>query len=277
MVKKTDSKNSNNIKIENSEVSELKDKHNEEIIQNIKEINSALEKNHTVIIAASCEVEYFGKVESHLPLGDRIILIKGDKTLLVHQPDGVNPINYMKEGTEVRVYLEEESKDILLRAKHLFLKDFLDAKIHHIHFVKSYKLEDGAKIEVVGSEADMSDMIYANPELIEKGFKPFSREEHTKFGFIDVFGTDKDGKIVVIECKRDTADFKAVQQLHRYVHKICQSKGIKEDQVRGIIAAPKISSNAKVMLEEQKYSFVSVSPPKYLERYDKKQKRLGEY
>jgi RecB family endonuclease NucS len=241
----------------------------------ISRINDALEKNETVIIAASCEVSYYGKVESYLPYGDRIIIIKSDKTLLVHQPSGVNPINYMKEGTEVKISMEND--DIILKARHLFLKDFLDAKIHMIHFFNSHKLEDGGKIEVVGSEADMSDMIYENPLIIGKGFKPFSREEHTKYGFIDVFGTDNDGKIVVIECKRDTADFKAVQQLHRYIHKICKSKGVKEDNIRGIIASPKISSNARVMLEELGYSFLSVNPPKYLERYDKKQKRLGEY
>jgi RecB family endonuclease NucS len=241
----------------------------------IGKINSALERNETVIIAARCEVSYYGKVESYLPDGDRIIMIKGDKTLLVHQPNGVNPINYMKEGTEIKIIIENGEK--ILKAKHLFLKDFLEAKIHMIHFAETHKLEDGANIEVVGSEADMSDMIYENPLLIEKGFKPFSREEHTKYGFIDVFGTDKDGKIVIIECKRDTADFKAVQQLHRYIHKICISKGIREENVRGIIASPKISSNAKLMLEEMRYKFISINPPKYLERYDKKQKRLREY
>ncbi|MGV8087350.1 MAG: endonuclease NucS [Candidatus Woesearchaeota archaeon] len=241
----------------------------------VASINNSLEKNETVIIAVNCDVSYYGKVESYLPKGDRIIIIKNDKTLLIHQPSGINPINYMKEGTEVKVIIE--NNEIILKAKHLFLKDFLDAKISNIHFVSTHKLEDGGKIEVVGSEADMSDMIYENPLLIEKGFKPFSREEHTKFGFIDVFGTDKDGKIVVIECKRDNSDFKAVQQLHRYIHKISKSKGIKEENIRGIIASPRISSNARVMLEELGYSFVSITPPKYLERYDKKQKRLGEY
>ena len=251
------------------------DKNTHEHIKNVSEINEALERNETVIIAANCEVTYEGKVESYLPAGDRLIIIKSDKTLLVHQPNGVNPINYMKEGTQVKLHVEDGNT--YLKARHLFLKDFLDAKIHQIHFFCSHKLEDGGKIEVVGSEKDMSDMIYANPSILEKGFKPFSREEHTKFGFIDVFGTDKDGRIIVIECKRDNADFKAVQQLHRYIHKICKSKGIKEDQIRGIIASQKISSNAKVMLEELGYKFVSVNPPKYLERYDKNQKKLGEY
>jgi endonuclease len=120
-------------------------------------------------------------------------------------------------------------------------------------------------------------MLYENPEMIEKGFRPFSREEHTRFGFIDVFGTDKNGLLVIIECKRDVADFKAVAQLHRYVHRIMRSKGIREDTIRGVIAAPKISSNAMHMLKEHKYEFISVMPPKYLERFDKKQKRLGEY
>ncbi len=239
------------------------------------EINEAVDRNEVVIISGYCEVSYHGKVESYLPEGDRIIIVKADHTLLVHQPSGVNPINYMKEGTEVKAYIED--KHLMIKAQHLFHKDFLDIKIHKIYFIDHYKMEDCGKIQVQGSEADMSDMIYENPEIIEKGFKPFSREEHTKYGFIDVFGTDKNGKMVVIECKRDNADFKAVSQLHRYIHKICKSRGVKEENIRGIIAAPRISQNAKSMLEEQGYEFKSVSPPKYLERYDKKQKRLGEF
>ncbi len=241
----------------------------------IAQILAALERNETVLIAALCEVWYFGKVESYLPLGDRIILVKSDKTLLVHQPTGVNPINYMKDGTEHRIV--EDAKGIFLKSHHQFQKDYMDIRFEQIHFVKSHGLEDGNKIQVQGSEADMSDMIYANPGLIEQGFKPFSREEHTQFGFIDVFGTDKNGKVVVIECKRDMADFKAVSQLHRYVHKIARSKGIPEKNIRGMIASPRISENAKTMLYEQGFEYVMIVPPKYLEKYDTNQKRLGEF
>lgn len=238
-------------------------------------IMDALGRSETIIIGAECEVRYFGKVESFLPLGDRLIIIKADKTLLVHQPFGVNPINYMKEGTEHSIVRNENG--IFLKSRHLFFKDYMEIHLHKIHFVNTHGLEDGHKIQVSGSEEDMSDMIYDNPALIEKGFKPFSREEHTKFGFIDVFGTDKNGKVVIIECKRDFADFKAVSQLHRYVHKIMKSKGLQEKDIRGIIAAPRISENAQQMLKEQGFEFISVQPPKYLEKYDKKQKRLGEY
>jgi len=246
-----------------------------QVIDYKSDIKNAIEKKAFIVIAAECEVWYHGKVESYLVEGDRIIIIKQDRVLLVHQPGGVNPINYMKENTEHR--LVEEKDGVYLKSKNIFLKDYMDIKLHKIHFVSTHLLDDVGDILVSGSERDMSDMIYENPLLIEEGFKPFSREEHTKFGFIDVFGTDKNGKIVVIECKRDFADFKAVNQLHRYIHKIMKSKGVKEETIRGIIAAPRMSENALVMLKEQGYEFKSVSPPKYLAQYDSKQKKLGEY
>jgi RecB family endonuclease NucS len=238
-------------------------------------IAEALKNPDTVIIGAGCEVNYFGKVESFLPMGDRIIIIKADKTLLVHQPNGVNPINYMKEGTEHSIIKNDDG--VFLKSRHLFYKDYMEIKFHKIYFVTNSALEDGHKIQIQGTEEDMSDMIYENPELIEKGFKPFSREEHTKVGFIDVFGTDKNGKIVVIECKRDFADFSAIHQLQRYIHKIMKSKGVQEENIRGIIAAPRITENAEALLKEHGYEFKAVNPPKYLEKYDKNQKRLGEY
>lgn len=243
--------------------------------QQLQSIKEALATSKTIIISAACEVWYHGKVESHLEDGDRLIIIKSDRTLLVHQPTGVNPINYMKEGTEHSVY--EEKDGVYLKSRNVFQKDYLDIRFEKIYAVSAYAFEDGHKIHISGSEEDMSDMIYEHPESIEKGFKPFSREEHTQFGFIDVFGTDKKGKMVVIECKRDFADFKAVNQLHRYIQKIAQSKGVPEKDMRGIIAAPKISENALQMLSDYGYEFVKVMPPKYLERYDKKQMRLGSF
>jgi hypothetical protein len=104
---------------------------------------------------------------------------------------------------------------------------------------------------------------------------PVSQEEQTAYGFIDVLGTDKDGTLTVVECKRYVADLSAVTQLRRYVEKLCASKGI--SKVRGILAAPKITQNAEQMLKDWGYSFVSVKPPKYLEEFDKKQQRLDAF
>lgn len=235
--------------------------------------NEALEKSKTIVIGANCSVNYSGRAESFLPFGDRIIIIKADKTLLVHQPSGSNPINYMKEGSTHR--LAEDGKNLIIRSSNLSLKEFMDIYIKRIHFINIKGLEDNEKIQLNGTEQHMAEMIYNNPELVEKDFKPLSMEEHTKFGFIDVFGYDKDNVLVVVECKRYTGDPKAVDQLKRYVNKIKEAKGL--TNVRGILACPKLSPAAKQMLEKEGFEYRFVKPPKYLERYDANQKKMGEY
>ena len=95
---------------------------------------------------------------------------------------------------------------------------------------------------------------------------------HTKFGFIDVFGHDGKGNLVVVECKRYTASLACVTQLRRYVEKIQELKGT--EQVQGVMASPDISANALAMLEQWGFTHVAVQPPKRLERFNKDQKSL---
>lgn len=230
----------------------------------------AIRKNHAVFISAKCEVWYSGQVESYLPLGDRVILIKDDGVMVVHQPQGNNPINYLKPGATYSMTLNEGQ--LFLNGNNIKLKEFMDVKVQKIYAMHTQKLEDGQSIQVAGTEEDMAQMIMEKPSLIEAGFKPVAQEEQTKFGYIDVLGVDKKGILTVVECKRNQADFKAVEQLQRYVERLKESKGITE--VRGIIAAPKIQSGADLMLKEKGFTFVAVKPPKHLERFNRNQKTL---
>ncbi len=233
-------------------------------------LNDALKRNETVVFSCRCTIRYSGRAESYIGDGDRIIMIKSDNALLIHQPTGNAPINYMKPGTGYTVRVEDSK--LILKATNILEKESMEITISYVHFFNTHKLHDGQTIVVAGTEDDMSDMIYKNPSLIEDGFTPVSQEEQTVYGFIDVLGTDKNGVLTVVECKRYVADLSAVTQLRRYVEKIMASKGI--TNVRGIIAAPKITQNAEQMLKDWGYSFVSIKPPKYLEEFDKKQTRL---
>jgi RecB family endonuclease NucS len=233
-------------------------------------INDALNRQETIVFGCHCTIRYSGRAESRLSHGDRLFIIKRDKALLIHQPHGSMPINYMKAGsTHSVVFLDGELR---FKAVNGAAKESIEATISRVHFFNSASLQDGEVIELVGSERDMSDMLYSNPEMIEEGFTAASREEQTKYGFIDVFGTDKNGVLTVVECKRYGADLSAVTQLRRYVEKVMVSKGI--TKVRGILAAPKITENAKKMLEDWGFTFISVKPPKYLEDENKRQARL---
>ncbi|MBW2971600.1 endonuclease NucS [Candidatus Woesearchaeota archaeon] len=236
-------------------------------------IRDAIRRNETIVIGCECEVEYSGRAEAFLPLGERLIIIKADNTLLVHQPEGNAPINYMKPDAKHSVRVEDGC--LLLSSQNLTLKEYLEIKMRKVHFVNSHLLKDGQKIQIIGTEKDMSEMIYSNPSLISPDFKPLSMEEHTKYGFIDVFGYDKDNNLVIVECKRYNADLAAVTQLRRYVEKMKKLKGT--TNVRGIIAAPKISGNAEQMAKDWGFSFIPVEPPKYKEKYKKDQRTLDRF
>ncbi|MFH1591264.1 MAG: endonuclease NucS [archaeon] len=241
----------------------------------VLKVNESLRRSETLSFGVNCTVKYLGRVESYLDKGDRLVIIKPDGTLIVHQPTGNAPVNYMKEGTTHT--LERSKGGLCLKSENLSRKEFMEIMIHKVRFIGGSQLLDDERIVVSGSEKDMSDMIYETPELIEAGFKPLSREEHTKFGFIDVFGHDKVNRLVIVECKRQLADFKAVEQLSRYVERMKRTKGLKDGKVRGIIAAPAISSNAKDLLMEMGFEFKAVTPPKYYEKFDKRQARLDAF
>lgn len=236
-------------------------------------VNDAVSRFETVILGCKCTIRYSGRAESMLAEGDRIILIKSDGALVVHQPFGNAPINYMKPASSH--VLDIQQGVCTLTSRNISDKESMYIRISHVLFFNNYKLIDNSRIIVAGTEEDMANMIMQHPENIESGFHPVSQEEQTKYGFIDVLGTDKNGALTVVECKRYVADLAAVTQLRRYVEKISVSKGI--TNVRGIIAAPSITDNAKRMLEDWGFSFVSVKPPRFLEEFDKKQQRLDTF
>ena len=241
----------------------------------IKNFDKLLMDNQTIILSANCVVEYSGRAESELDRGDRIIIIKSDNALIVHQPSGNNPVNHMRNGGKHKIITTEldDGEKFRIISEHSKHKEHLKIKIFDLYFYKAQKLIDNEEIMTKGTEFDMSEMLYNNPKLIATDFKPLSREEHTMYGFIDVFGHDKNNQLIIVECKRTKADLHAVTQLRRYVEKIKENKGI--TNVGGIIASPEISDNAKKMLEDWGFSWKQISPPRNKDSRDKNQHRLG--
>src|SRR3989344_8955148 len=148
------------------------------------DLNEALKQNKSIVITCNCSINYSGRAESFLDYGDRIIIIKKDSTLIVHQPTGSNPINYMKPGTQHHISLNKG--ELRISSKNIALKEYMEIVFREVYNYHIAELEDNKVIVIQGTEKDMSDMIFANPDLIEPGFKPLNREEHTKYGFIDV-------------------------------------------------------------------------------------------
>lgn len=232
----------------------------------------SLSANKTLSAFIRCEVQYSGRAETYLPEGDRLLLVKSDNSVHLHQPQGSNPINYMKSGSIISAELDEDVLSVAI--ENVKEKAWLEISVSFVYDAISMKLEDGRALDLAGNEKDMSDWIRDNPHCISGEFRPIRREEQTDVGFIDVYGHDGDG-IVVVECKRVTASLAAVDQLRRYVERVKNLKGT--DGVRGILVAPSITSNAKDMLLGFGLEFCRVDPPKRLERWLKDQKSIFDY
>lgn len=51
------------------------------------------------LVIARCSVDYTGRLNAHLPLATRLLVHKGDGSLLVHSDGGsYQPLNWMSRG-----------------------------------------------------------------------------------------------------------------------------------------------------------------------------------
>jgi endonuclease len=221
-------------------------------------INEGLSKRAVITIMASCRVYYDGRAVSRLELGDRIIMIKSDGSFIIHQDRNLEPVNWQPPKTKVTV--DTHQGMVKIRGVRRSPSESLEVEILQTHLVSYFIGEDVESLELAGYEANMGDLIFKDPEVIEKGFRPTSREYHTPQGFIDILGKDHQGNITILELKSRKAGVNAVKQLRRYVDCFSDHK----DAVRGVLVAPSITDDARELLEEQKMEFKELEPPREL-------------
>jgi RecB family endonuclease NucS len=218
-------------------------------------IDSAVSSEAILTIFARCRVHYDGRAKSELGPGDRVIIVKPDGSFLIHQKEKREPVNWQPPGSVVRLELRERPVLVSVRRKP---RETLEVELDEVYLLTIFHAEDYEELALTGSEAEMAELIFENPELIEPGFKPLYREKPIRHGIVDVLGVDRDGNIVVLELKRRRADLNAVSQLKRYVETLLEEY----ENVRGILVAPSLTSGAKRLLEKEGLEFRRLEPTK---------------
>lgn len=221
-------------------------------------LERGLSKRALIILVGSSRVYYEGRAKSRLDWGDRTVIIKRDGSFLVHQHHNLDPVNWQPPKSKFNAELKDGK--ILIKGTRRNPPESLVVEIRETYMASYFLGEDTKSLELVGYEADMGDMIFKKPELIEEGFRPTSREYSVESGFIDILGKDKNGNLVILELKSRRAGVNAVKQLERYVKHFTDHK----DLVRGILVAPSVTEEAAELLDEKKLEFVSLEPPKEL-------------
>jgi RecB family endonuclease NucS len=216
-------------------------------------------------------IDYRGRAKSLLDWGERVIMIKQDGTVLVHQPVLREPVNWQPSGSKTEFSVINEH--LILRSHHTRPPEKMKIIFRSIQFISASSLHDKAEIVISGMEVDVVNEIISNPSIIEEGLRISKREKHVKSGIIDLFCYDKNHVPVVIEVKRSLANISAVHQMRMYVSDL--KKDVHAAKVRGILCAPRIPDMVKKLLKEYNLEWKEVERKVVL--HDDFQKTLKEF
>ena len=212
-----------------------------------------IEKHHTskvektmLLLIGDCMVDYRGRARSLLDWGERIVMIKQDGNVLVHQPEMREPVNWQPSGTTTEFKVENNS--LVVRSRHSHPPEKMKITFRNLKMIVATSLRDKAEFVIAGMETDVVNQIISEPDTIEEGLRISKREKQVKSGLIDLFGYDKEHTPTVIEVKRSVANISAVHQLRMYVTDI--KKDVDEANVRGILCAPRVPDMVKNLLSD---------------------------
>ncbi len=198
-----------------------------------------------LLLVGDCMVDYRGRARSLLDWGERMVMIKEDGTVLVHQPVMREPVNWQPTGSKTEFKINKD-KQLILRSRHTKPPEKMKIVFRDLKTVMATSLRDSAELVIAGMETDVVNQIIIDPSIVEEGLRISKREKHVKSGLIDLYGFDKDHVPVVIEVKRSVASISAVQQLRMYVNDV--KKDVKKADVRGILCAPRVPDMVKKLL-----------------------------
>ncbi|HEY3763654.1 MAG TPA: endonuclease NucS domain-containing protein [Gaiellales bacterium] len=202
------------------------------------------------ILVARCEIAYHGRATTRLGAGDRVILFKDDGSLCVHTDRGFKPLNYMSGPTSVT-----QDGDVI-RVYRPASQETLVVVVHEVHHDTALALADEAVLEREDAELQIHRLLERAPETIEPGLVVLERERFTDTGPIDLFCRDADGRTVVVEVKRTRAVAAHVEQLTRYCERVDLDPAHRP--CRGILVAPEIAPQARVMCDARGHAFVEL-------------------
>ncbi len=218
-------------------------------------IEKAFAQRRTLVVAGNCHVHYNGRANSTLENGERLLIIKSDGSLLVHRPVGYEPVNWQPAGGVFHVQIKDDGLEVhgVRQKPH----ESVRVTFSDILMVSTMNLDDSGDFLLHASEDDMHRAILLKPELFEKGFKPISWEKHVQPGFVDIFGEDKNGKLVIVEVKRKTATKENAHQLAKYIQPI---KAKTNREIRAVLVAPNLGKDVQRVLETLGLEFKALDP-----------------
>jgi endonuclease len=202
------------------------------------------------LLVARCEVRYSGRLSAVLPEAVRLLILKADGSVLVHDDaGGYKPLNWMTAPTTV----EEDDDTLVVRKPKT--EDVLEIRLAEVVSDVVHDMGESAALQKDGVERDLQEELAAAPHALGEELVLVKREWPTEVGPVDLMCKDAAGEWVAVEIKR-VATIEAVEQLTRYLGFIRQDPA--KAGCRGILAAQSIKPQAATLAESRGLRCVEV-------------------
>ena len=163
------------------------------------------------LLVARCEVRYTGRLTAVLPEAVRLLILKADGSVLVHDDaGGYKPLNWMTAPTHV-----EQTGDTLT-VRRLKTEDVLEIRLAEVYSDVAHDMGESVSLQKDGVERDLQLELAAAPAALGEELTLVKREWSTEVGPVDLMCRDENGEWVAVEIKR-VGTIEAVEQLTRYL------------------------------------------------------------
>ncbi|WP_110588082.1 endonuclease NucS [Microbacterium suaedae] len=206
------------------------------------------------LVIARCSVDYTGRLNAHLPLATRVLMHKGDGSVLIHSDGGsYKPLNWMSppcrlDHLEVDEELAEAGVIEMWKVTHQKSGDTLTVRIHEIVDDTAHDLGVDPGLIKDGVESDLQRLLAEQVDLIAEGASLVRREYPTAIGPVDLLVRDAEGVAIAVEVKR-RGGVDGVEQLTRYLELLGRDPLL--TGIQGVFAAQEIKPQARTLAEDR--------------------------
>ncbi|CAB0505157.1 endonuclease NucS [Corynebacterium diphtheriae] len=204
------------------------------------------------LVIARCSVDYIGRLEAHLPMADRLLMVKADGSVSIHADDrAYKPLNWMTPPCTLTETTHEESEtgeSIPLWIVENKKGEQLRITIEALHSDMYYDLGEDPGLQKDGVEAHLQELLAEHIETLGDGYSLVRREYPTPIGPVDILCRDDKGGSVAVEIKR-RGGIDGVEQLSRYLELLNRDDLLAP--VAGVFAAQYIKPQARTLAEDR--------------------------
>lgn len=205
------------------------------------------------LVIATCSVTYSGRLNAHMALAKRLLMVKADGAVLIHSDGGsYKPLNWMSPPATMRVSAPDEHQaeagiKEVWTVSATKSDDTLKILISEIHHDSSHELGTDPGLVKDGVEADLQRLLSEQIERLGDGHALIRREHPTPIGPVDILAKGPQGTVAV-ELKR-RGDIDGVEQLTRYLELLNRDPLLAP--VSGVFAAQQIKPQARTLAEDR--------------------------